>query len=116
MKQKILTLLNERRDLSWLNTAYTFIESDETNLLSEQAGHHTVCDLLAEICIRSQSAQKAGITPTGITELKERLEELSADRIVENYIFKGQGKVAIVYLDKKSETILGAIMVCTSLA
>ncbi|BFM49510.1 hypothetical protein [Marinomonas sp. THO17] len=114
MRESILLQLSLLTGSSWANAIIAFIESNETQLVSDQPGNYTAGDLLAELKIRSKSVRDSGIESVGMIEFQNTLATLSEDQLIQNYIFKGEGKTGIVYLDGKAENVLGAVLVIRS--
>lgn len=113
MKEKIILLLGLLSGVSWATSFIAFIRENGTELLSEVAGTYTVCSLIAELEIRSQSAQHSNIKTMGMTALQTNLSHMDRADVVKNYIFKGKEKTGIVYLDNKLGKVLGVILICT---
>lgn len=113
MKERIILLLSLLSDVSWAASFIAFLKENETQLLSDIAGNYTAGDLIAELEIRSQSAIDLGIESIGITELQTNLLYMDHMDVVQNYIFKGKGKTGIVYLDGKSEKVVGVLLIST---
>jgi len=114
MRETILSLLSVIMGCSWANALIMFIEENDTGLLSDRPGEYTVGDLLAELKIRSKSTKDAGIDSIGMIELQNTLATLNGDQVIQNYIFKGEGQTGIVYLDKKAEKVIGAVLIKTA--
>lgn len=114
MRESILLLLSLITDSSCAKAVIAFIESNKTELVSDQPGNYTAGDLLAEIKIRSKSVRDSDIESVGMIELQDTLATLREDQFIQNYIFKGEGKTGIVYLDEKVENVIGAVLVSSA--
>lgn len=114
MRESILLLLNLITASSWKSAIIEFIGSNQTQLLSDQPGNYKAGDLLVELKMRLNSARGSGIESIGMIELLNNLAELSEEQFIQNYVFKGEGKTAIVYLDDKAENVIGAVLVSSA--
>lgn len=83
------------------------------SLLSDQSGQYQAGNLLAELKIRSNSSENTGIVSIGTIETQSALATLNRNQVILNYIFKGEEQTGIVYLDEKTERIIGAILIKT---
>ena len=110
MRKTILSIFRKIEKSTWSLSIKSFIDSEETKLLSDQPGNYIASDLIAELKIRSNTVNQSKTKAVGIVELLNTLEKTSEDQIFKSYIFKGQGKTAIIYLDEKSVNIFGAIL------
>jgi hypothetical protein len=112
MRDIIIGLLDAiKGSLVWANSIVAFIESEETRLVSHEAGTYKASDLLAELKIRLKSVKGSGINAIGMTELVDTLCTISGEEIIRNYIFKSDKQTGIVYVDEKCTKLIGAVLV-----
>ena len=111
MKETILALLGSTISSSWTTVVAKFIESSNTILLSDEPGIYTVKNLRAELSVRSKTLKDADIDSVGMVELRNTIETLEDDQVIQNYIFQGGRQTCIVYLDEANKKVIGAILV-----
>ncbi|WP_086932708.1 hypothetical protein [Agarilytica rhodophyticola] len=110
MQNVLSTILSSLNSSSnWQSELREFLESNGTNLLSDEAGSYLVSSLLADLKIRRDSARNSGINVIGINELISSLDGYVGSELIRNYIFKNSEQTGIVYLDENK--IVGAILV-----
>jgi len=115
MRNSILCLLRSLdASLHWVGEAIKFIESEETELLSEKLGVSNAAELIIELKIRFNCAKKADIKVIGMSEVIEYLETVNGNEIINNFLFKSTDRTGSVYLDKRNTKIIGVILVTTN--
>jgi len=112
MKKNVLSILQNitRVDKSF-NKIKTFIEPGSVKLLGNEPGQYRASSLLSELKNRLDSAERSGIPVVGILELISNLNIMGEDELIINYAFKGNGKTAIIYLDKDQSKLIGAVLI-----
>lgn len=112
MKSAILTLISSLDfSLSWVKELSTFLSYSETFQISENPGIYSAKDLISELNIRLQNAEKSNIETNGLAELMITLSNLNPSELILNYAFKNKDTTGVVYLDEAGLIVYGAVLV-----